>query len=79
MLGAAQATSERQWAEIRNRAAVNYERMRGNGVGITTEVPPEFLEALGKAGRVTIDDRRAKAGPSGQEILDEYSKKLNRR
>ena len=79
VLGAAQATSERQWAEIRNRAAVNYERMRGNGVGITTEVPPEFLEALGKAGRVTIDDRRAKAGPSGQEILDEYSKKLNRR
>jgi len=60
VLGAAQATSERQWAEIRNRVAVNYGRMRANGVGITTEVPPEFLEALGKAGRVAIDEWRAK-------------------
>ena len=76
VLGAAQATSERQWAEIRNRVAVNYERMRANGVGITTEVPPEFLEALRKAGRVAIDDWRAKAGPSGQQILDEYGKRL---
>jgi len=76
VLGAAQATSERQWAEIRNRVAVNYERMRANGVGITTEVPPEFLEALGKAGRVAIDEWRAKAGMSGQETLDDYGKQL---
>jgi len=46
---------ERQWAEIRNRVAVNYERMR-----------------------VTIDEWRAKAGPTGQEILDDYTKKLNK-
>jgi TRAP-type C4-dicarboxylate transport system substrate-binding protein len=77
-LGAAHATSERQWAEIRNRVAVNYDRMRANGVGITPEAPAEFLEALGKAGRVTIDEWRTKAGPTGQEILDDYSKKLNK-
>ena len=76
VLGAAQATSERQWAEIRNRVAVNYDRMRANGVGITTEVPPEFLEPLRKAGRVAIDEWRAKAGVSGQEILDDYGKQL---
>ena len=76
VLDAAQATSERQWGEIRNRVAVNYDRMRANGVGITTEVPPEFLEALRKAGQVAIDDWLAKAGPSGQEILDTYRKRL---
>jgi len=58
--------------------AVNYDRMRANGVGITTEVPAEFLEALGKAGRATIDEWRVKAGPSGQDILDDYNKKLNK-
>jgi TRAP-type C4-dicarboxylate transport system substrate-binding protein len=78
VLGAARATSERQWTEIRNRVAVNYDRMRANGVGITTEVPAEFLEALGKAGRATIDEWRVKAGPSGQDILDDYNKKLNK-
>jgi len=46
---------ERQWAEIRNRVAVNSERMRA-----------------------TIDEWRAKAGPTGQEILDDYTKKLNK-
>jgi TRAP-type transport system periplasmic protein len=76
VLDAAQATSERQWGEIRNRVAVNYDRMRANGVGITTEIPPEFLEALRKAGQVAIDDWLAKAGPSGQEILDTYRKRL---
>jgi TRAP-type transport system periplasmic protein len=79
VLDAAQATSERQWAEIRNRVVVNYERMRANNVGITTEVPPEFLEALRKAGQVAIDDWLAKAGPSGQEILDTYRKRLTTR
>src|SRR5437867_9781600 len=78
VLGAARATSERQWTEIRNRVAVNYDRMRANGVGITAEVPADFLDALGKAGRVTIDEWRAKAGPSGQDILDDYNKKLNK-
>jgi TRAP-type C4-dicarboxylate transport system substrate-binding protein len=76
VLDAAQATSERQWGEIRNRVAANYDRMRANGVGITTEIPPEFLEALRKAGQVAIDDWLAKAGPSGQEILDAYRKRL---
>jgi len=67
VLDAAQATSERQWARSGPRSAVNYDRMRANGVGITTEIPREFLEALGKAGQVAIDDWSAKAGPSGQK------------
>jgi TRAP-type C4-dicarboxylate transport system substrate-binding protein len=75
VLDAAQATSERQWKEIQNRVAVNYDRMRANGVGITTEVPPAFLEALAKAGQVAIDEWVARAGPSGQEILDTYRKR----
>ena len=79
VLESAQATSERQWAEIRNRVAVNYERMKANGVGITTEVPREFLEALGKAGQVAIDDWLAKAGPSGAEILATYRKQIDAR
>jgi TRAP-type C4-dicarboxylate transport system substrate-binding protein len=75
VLDAAQATSERQWKEIQNRVAVNDDRMRANGVGITTEVPPAFLEALAKAGQVPIDEWVARAGPSGQEILDTYRKR----
>ena len=73
VLGAAQATSERQWAEIRNRVAVFHERMRANGVGITTEVPPEFLEALGKAGPGHHRRSARQSGAKRPEILDEYS------
>lgn len=79
VLDAAQATSERQWAEIQNRVAVNYDRMRANNVGITTDIPPEFLQALRKAGQVALDDWLARAGPTGQEILDTYRKRLTSR
>lgn len=56
--------------------ANEYHRMRANHVSIPTEVPQEFLEALGKAGRVTVDEWRTKTGASGQAILDDYGKQL---
>jgi len=74
--GAARATSERQWKEIQTRIAYNYERMRANHVGIITEVTPGFTNGLREAGQVAIDDWLIKAGPRGQEILENYRKQL---
>jgi TRAP-type C4-dicarboxylate transport system substrate-binding protein len=74
--GAARATSERQWKEIRTRIAFNYERMRANNVGIITEVTPGFTKALREAGQLAIEDWLLKAGPRGQEILDTYRKQI---
>ena len=72
VLAAAQATSERQWAEIVNRVSANDARMRARGVTIVTELTPEYQAALRAAGQVAVDDWLAKMGPAGKDILDRY-------
>jgi TRAP-type C4-dicarboxylate transport system substrate-binding protein len=72
VLAAAAATSERQWAEIVNRVSTNYERMRGKGIAIVTDLSPEYQAALRAAGQVAIDNWLAVMGPAGKDILDRY-------
>ena len=72
VLAAAAATSERQWAEIVNRVSTNYERMRGKGIAIVTDLSPEYQAALRAAGQVAVDDWLGKMGPTGKDILDRY-------
>ena len=55
--------------------AQNFEEMRANGVAITTEVPPEFLEFLRQSGQEVYDEWLKAVGPVGQQILDEYAAK----
>jgi TRAP-type C4-dicarboxylate transport system substrate-binding protein len=72
VLAAAAATSERQWAEIVNRVSTNYERMRGKGIAIVTDLSPEYQAALRAAGQVAVDDWLAVMGPTSKDILDRY-------
>jgi TRAP-type C4-dicarboxylate transport system substrate-binding protein len=72
VLAAAAATSERQWAEIVNRVSTNYERMRGKGIAIVTDLSPEYQAALRAAGQVAVDNWLAAMGPTGKDVLDRY-------
>jgi TRAP-type C4-dicarboxylate transport system substrate-binding protein len=75
VLAAAAATSERQWAEIVNRVSTNYERMRGKGIVIVTDLSPEYQAALRAAGQLAVDNWLAAMGPTGKDILDRYRPK----
>ncbi|HZF06472.1 MAG TPA: TRAP transporter substrate-binding protein [Patescibacteria group bacterium] len=78
VLAAAAATEARQWEVMKTRVAANYAQMRAAGVGITTEVSPEYRRALREAGQVAVDDWLQKTGPAGVRILDDYRKRLGR-
>ena len=79
VLAAAAATETRQWEIIKTRVAANYTQMRAAGVAITTELSPEYRQALRTAGQVAVDDWMQKMGPAGAEILDAYRKRLTAR
>lgn len=72
---AAEKASDAAWADLEKRVAQNFEEMRANGVAITTEVPPEFLEFLRQSGQEVYDEWLKAVGPAGQQILDEYAAK----
>ena len=78
VLDAAEATSRRQWAAMTDRVARNYERMRANGMTLTTGVPADFGQALRQAGRAAIDDWLALMGPKGREILEVFTRRAPR-
>ena len=78
VLAAAAATEARQWEVMKTRVAANYAQMRAAGVGITTEVSPEYRRALREAGQVAVDDWLQKTGPAGVRILDAYRTRLGR-
>lgn len=62
---AGRQTEARQWQALEGRLAVNYARMRENGVTITTAITPALSEQLRKAALVAHEDWRARAGPEG--------------
>ncbi|MFV0475607.1 MAG: TRAP transporter substrate-binding protein, partial [Pikeienuella sp.] len=68
VLTAAEAGSEAAWRALETRVAENYAEMEANGVTVVRDLPPEFLEELGKAGQSVYDDWLGKVGPVGQEI-----------
>lgn len=73
---ASAATGERQWREITTRVAANYERMRAAGVAITTGLPPDYREALRRAGQAAVDEWLKKMGADGAAILEAYRRRL---
>jgi len=76
-VGKAAATTEaRQWREIVDRLAANGDRLRSNGVTVTTDLPPDFVQALRTAGNAAVDAWIAKAGNDGREALDRYRSRL---
>ncbi len=78
VLEAAEATSRRQWAAMTDRVARNYDRMRANGMTLTTAVPTDFVQALRQASRAAMDDWLARMGPRGREILEAFAKRAPR-
>lgn len=79
VLAAAADTEARQWEIMKTRVAANYTRMRSAGVSITTELSPDYRQALRAAGQVAVDDWVQKMGPAAAPILDAYRQRLGRR
>jgi len=79
VLAAAAATEARQWEVMKTRVAANYAQMRAAGVGITTEVSPEYRRALREAGRVAVDDWVQNMGPAAAPILEAYRARIGAR
>ena len=73
---AAAETEARQWEVMKTRVEVNYVQMRAAGVALTTELSPEYRQALRAAGRTALDDWLRQMGPAGGQILDAYRARL---
>jgi TRAP-type C4-dicarboxylate transport system substrate-binding protein len=78
MLAAATETEAHQWEVMKTRVAANYARMRAAGVSITTELSPQFQQALRAAGQVAVDDWVQRMGPAATQILDAYRQRAGR-
>jgi len=76
VLAAASIVEARQWDVLKTRVAANYKAMRDAGVTITTELTPEYREALRKAGQGVVNDWGRAMGPTGAEILATYRARL---
>src|SRR5216683_697211 len=72
-VGAAAAETEnRQWQAMRGRVTANYERMRANGVTITSTIDPALAARLRRAGAAVVDDWAMKIGADGAAVLARY-------
>jgi TRAP-type C4-dicarboxylate transport system substrate-binding protein len=72
VLAAAAATEAQQWQVMKTRVAANYAQFRAAGVTITTDLPPEYRQALRAAGQAAVDDWVQKMGPAAAPILEAY-------
>jgi TRAP-type transport system periplasmic protein len=68
--GAALETEARQWHALEGRLAINYARMRAQGVTIETEVAPDLRARLREAAREAIEAWVAVAGPDAAALLE---------
>jgi TRAP-type C4-dicarboxylate transport system substrate-binding protein len=68
--GAALETEARQWHALEGRLAINYARMRAQGVTIETEVAPDLRARLREAAREAIEAWVAVAGPEAAGLLE---------
>jgi len=72
VLAAATITEARQWDVLKTLVAANYTAMRAAGVTITSELTPEYRNALRAAGQRVVDEWARKMGADGAEILAAY-------
>lgn len=72
VLAAAAETSAHQWQAMSGRVAINYARMRENGVAIDEAPPREVMEALRAAAAQSVAQWKTKASPEAQAILTEF-------
>jgi TRAP-type C4-dicarboxylate transport system substrate-binding protein len=72
VFAAATITEARQWDVLKTRVADNYKAMKDAGVTITTELTPEYREALSRAGQGVVAEWARVMGPAGADILTAY-------
>jgi TRAP-type C4-dicarboxylate transport system substrate-binding protein len=65
-------TEARQWEVMKTRVAANYARMRAAGITLTTELTPEYRQALRAAGQTAVDEWLRQMGPAGAQIIEQY-------
>jgi len=66
---AGRETTERQWAAMSGRVAMNYEQMRRNGVVIDTQPPPDVIAALRASAEQSLNEWEAHADPDAVKLL----------
>lgn len=69
---AALETSEHQWQAMSGRVAVNYKRMRDNGVTIDEAPPKDVMNALRSAASQSVASWKAKVAPAAQQVLTDF-------
>ncbi|CAN7176246.1 TRAP transporter substrate-binding protein [Bosea sp. LjRoot9] len=69
---AAAETSEHQWQAMSGRVAINYKRMRDNGVTIDDAPPKEVMEALRAAAAQSVAQWKTTADPAAQQVLTDF-------
>jgi len=74
VLEAAAETEARQWKAMEGRVAKNYERMRENGMTITTKISPELQARFQEAAQAAIARWEEKSGPEGRALIERYRK-----
>jgi len=67
---AAKEVEARQWKALETRLAQNYERMKAQGMTITTQVSPQLRQRLREEGRNAALDWAERTGPEAREILE---------
>ena len=78
ILDAAAKADARNWEALASRVASNYSSLRDNGVTILEEITPELQEHLSSAASAVLADWKEKAGATGEEVLQAYSKSVGR-
>ena len=75
---AAAATEKFNWDGLVNRRKNNYATMQENGVTVVTDVSPEYLAFLAKAGEVALNDWLEKMGERGEKIIADYKQRTGK-
>jgi len=70
LVKAAREIEARQWKALEARLAQNYERMRAQGMTISTQVTPELRQRMREEGRNATMQWAQRAGPEAREILE---------
>ena len=73
---AANEVMERQWSEVTERQARNFERARKEKVTVVTGIDPAFRSHVSQSGQAATEGWLEKAGTKGQKVLEAYKAKV---
>ncbi len=78
ILDAAMAASDRNWDEVIGRTQKNYDALISQGGTVVTDHEQNFLQDLGKAGQVVLNNWIEKTGERGSSVVAEYRRKVKK-